>query len=189
MEKKLELRMYFLTMYNLLDIQKGIQSGHAGFEYIKNHFKKYGTLLPFLMDFLEYYKTWIILSGGTSNSGKESYYGLEQEFGSMEQHLQLLNENNIECSPFYEPDLNYSLSSIAFIIDERVFNKKDYPDFKNFIINNLTLISPQIELEIKISSDEQLQLKYQEEYIKWNDLIGGKQIIFLREFLSDKRLA
>lgn len=183
MQKELELRMYSLVLYNISEIQKSIQAGHA----VEEFSDKYGTT----KEYKKYrkYKTWIVLNGGTSNSGKESYYGLEPMLGSMEQHLQLLKNNDINHAPFYEPDLNYALTAIAFIVDERVFNRDDYPDFKNYIINNLTLTSPQIELQIKICTNEQLKSQYSDLYQNWLKLIGGKKNEFLKEFLTNKRFA
>ena len=63
--KNLEKRMYFLVPYNISDTQKGIQAGHAMGEYVL----KYGRHNPdhVVWDFLEKWKTWIILNGSTTN--------------------------------------------------------------------------------------------------------------------------
>lgn len=125
MSQKLEKRMYFLTMYNLSDIQKGIQPAHAVVEY---HLKYPKSSEYF--DWARNYKTIIILNGGTSNAGRESKHkSILPGKGTMEMHLKFLKKNKIKCAHFYEPDLNNSLSAIAFIVDETVFNKKKYPDW------------------------------------------------------------
>ena len=175
--------MYSLVLYNISEIQKSIQAGHA----VEEFSDKYGTT----NEYKKYrkYKTWIILNGGTSNSGKESYYDMQPELGTMEQHLQLLKDNDINHAPFYEPDLNYALTAIAFIVDERVFNRTDYPNFKDYILLNSSSLTPQKELQVKTFPIEQLKLEYSDLYKKWFDFIGGKRNEFLREFLSDKRLA
>lgn len=123
MKKKLEQRLYGLVMYNLSPIQQGIQFGHANDVYKE----KYGKDKAY-QEFLKKHKTYIIYNGGTSNDGQRTYYGYPKQLGTMEQHLQTLKDNKIKCASFYEPDLNYALSSIVFLVDERVFNKKDYPD-------------------------------------------------------------
>ena len=71
MEKeKLELRMYGFTMYNLSEIQKGIQFGHTVVEYGLKHFKDKDY-----QDWANNHKTFIILNGGTSNSGEKTDQG------------------------------------------------------------------------------------------------------------------
>ena len=124
MKKQLELRLYGLVMYNISPIQQGIQFGHANDIYKE----KYGKDKNY-QEFLKKHKTYIVLNGGTSNDGKRTMYGQPKQLGSMEQHLQTLQKNKIKCAAFYEPDLNYALSAILFLFDDRVFNKKDYPDF------------------------------------------------------------
>jgi hypothetical protein len=154
----MEKRMYFLTMYNLSPIQQGIQCGHAALRYTAEYKEENE-----IWDFIENHETWIILNGGTSNSGgfgrdKSKFF----EKGSMEKHLEILLENEIKCVPFYEPDLNNSLTSICFIVDERVFNKEKYPDFD-----------------------------YQKLHCNYSDYIEtiGEQNIFLRQFLQNFNLA
>ena len=110
MEEKLEYRMYSLVIYQLSGIQSGIQSGHA----VEEFYDKYKDTIrhkKYRRD-----KTWIVLNGGTSNSGNESYYDLPKQLGTMEQHLINLNMNYIDCTPFYEHYLNYCLSAIAFLV-------------------------------------------------------------------------
>lgn len=128
MAKKInyEKRMYSLVIYQLSGIQKGIQAGHATEEYAEN----YGKNIDFL-DWRKNWKTVILLNGGTSNSGKISHYNQPKQLGSMEQHLKSLQYNKIKCTPFYEPDLNYALTAISFLVDERVFNNGKYPPWED----------------------------------------------------------
>jgi len=149
--------MYFLTMYNISDIQKGIQCGHAALEYALKYKND-----DIFNEFVKNHKTWIILNGGTSKNTKSIYENPEKNsIGTMESNLILLNLNEIKTAEFYEPDLNNSLSSICFIVDERVFNKTLYPDYEMSVNNPLP-------------------------YDIWLNSIGGKKNDFLRLFLSDK---
>ena len=83
----LEMRMYFLVMYNLSDIQKGIQAGHALVEYVSAH----GSDKPDFILFSSFDKTFIVLNGGTSNEGARSVDGMPYTRGSMEDHAKYLS--------------------------------------------------------------------------------------------------
>jgi hypothetical protein len=189
MKEKLEYRMYSLVIYQLSGIQAGIQAGHAVEEFY-DEYKDTNKHKKYRKD-----KTWIVLNGGTSNSGKESYYGLPKEIGTMEQHLNLFVENGIECAPFYEPDLNYCLTAIAFLVDERVFDKEKYPNFIDYILDikmyasAKTQISAETYVILKTKTIEELNILFPEYYTEWIDFIGGEKNEFLREFLKDKKLA
>jgi hypothetical protein len=117
--------MYFLVPYNLSDIQKGIQAGHAALEYAN----KYGHTHLY-QKFIERHKTWIILNGGTTRT--EMY-----DPGIMQIELQkIINYNKtygdkIQYSLFYEPDVNNALTAICFICDERVWTTPDYEEFED----------------------------------------------------------
>ena len=107
-----EKRMYFFVPYQLTGIQKGIQCGHAALEYALKY--KHDDIFN---NFVQYHKTWIVLNGGTTNNS-------QKYIGTLNNILNVLVENNIKHSTFFEPDLNDSLTSICVIIDERVFNFK-----------------------------------------------------------------
>lgn len=153
MEEKIEYRMYFLVPYNLSPIQQGIQAGHSVVEYANKYFNDEDYQSWALND-----KTFIILNGGTTN--KSDVY-----FGTLNQHLRTLLDNNIKLAYFYEPDLGDQLTAIAFLVEEKVFNKVKYPDFDR----------------------ESVIYKYQDE-IQWINSIGEKNA-FLRNFLSTFKLA
>lgn len=99
--------MYFFTMYNLSGIQKGIQAGHAALEYVL----QYGNTDSSLHKFLREHKTFIILDGGTSST--------------MLDRAEELKELGIRHACFYEPDLNNSLSAIAFLVYEDEYADED----------------------------------------------------------------
>ena len=183
--KELELRMYFFVPYNISPIQQAIQAGHAALEYAD----KYGAEELFI-NYVRYHKTWIILNGGTTNSRRD----LNGEImGSLNQIGDQLLENDIQFSYFEEPDLNDALSAICFICDERVFNKKDYPDFTDYLIPELELNDGKEAnfdyIKIKMTNVEILMEKYFDIYKEWVRFVGGVKNVFLRDLLNDKKLA
>jgi hypothetical protein len=141
---ELEYRMYFLVMYNISPIQQGIQALHAAIEYA-NMFAK----LPDYQQWSTRDKTVIILNGGTSTTMKNHYLKIP-----------------INSVAFHEPDLNGSMSAIAFILDERVWDKEKYPD----LTNPEDFGSPRI-----------VNL--------WQESIGGENNAFMRDFIKQFRLA
>lgn len=112
---------------------------------------------------LKHDKTVIILNGGTSNSNAFSEY-----YGTMDKYLQELMNNGITCGAFREPDLNNALSAIAFLVPEEVWDKENYPDYPF------------------MSEDGDVDA---EEYHKWVYIMGGKKNVWLRNFISQFKLA
>jgi len=155
MKENLELRMYFFTIYQLTGIQKGIQCGHAALEYANKYYNN-----PEYQRFIYKYKTWIILNGGISQNN------LIAEEGSINYVLDQLHCSCIDFATFREPDLNNALTAICFIVDERVFNKKEYPDYGDWLMENPNKM-----------------------YNDWVNFIGGEKNAALREILEGKRLA
>lgn len=180
--------MYGFVPYNISEIQKGIQFGHAVVEYgqnVKNVISPMtSNAISTYNDWADNWKTFIILNGGTSNHSMNRYSN-EEYIGSMEQNLKTLSENDIDLATFYEPDLNDMLSAIVFIVDERVFNKKDYPDFEDWIIENYGDLLKEDPSLIKNSENPRDKKVYK----KWIDLVGGEKNVFLRDFLKNFRLA
>ena len=128
----LRKRAYFFVPYNISEIQKTIQAGHAFGRYIL----KYGKDNPdhIIWDFLTSHETWIVLNGGTTNEDRD-FDGIVA--GTLNQIADDLLKNNIEFSYFHEPDLNHALTAVCFITDERVFNRELYPDFVDFLNEKL----------------------------------------------------
>jgi hypothetical protein len=96
------LRMYFFVMYNLSGIQKGIQVGHAAVEYQLDYGNK-----KLYKEFAKNHKTFIVLDGGGSND-------------MLERERELI-KFKMDFASFQEPDLNNSVSAIAFIVPEDVY--------------------------------------------------------------------
>ena len=201
MKEKLELRMYGLVPYNISPIQQAIQFAHAVVEYGQkmkylgelalqgSHNQSLNTQYN---DWADSWKTLIILNGGTSNHSINRYHQTDEPFiGTMESNLITLEQNDVEIATFYEPDLNDMLSAVVFIVDERVFNKKKYPDFEDWVIENYGGLingngsSYQITRRIKESNSKEDQKIYQ----SWVKIIGGEKNVFLRDFLKNFRLA
>ena len=121
---------------------------------------------------------------------------MNPQFGSMTPKIFLyqvadsLKENGIDFSYFEEPDLNNALTAVCFIADERVFNREDYPNFPDYLINsNCGEISAQRIVEIKMTPEEELKLTYRGHCEAWEFMMGGKKNIFLRELIKGKKLA
>jgi hypothetical protein len=102
-----------------------------------------------------------------------------------------LEQNGIEIATFYEPDLNDMLSAVVFIVDERVFNRKKYPDFEDWIIENYgdLIIDNGKEYPITRRIKESNSKEDQKVYQSWVKIIGGEKNVFLRDFLKNFRLA
>ena len=192
----MEKRMYFFVPYQLTGIQQGIQSGHAALEFAL----RYGRYNPdhMIWDFIEKYKTWVILNGGTTNLG---YQG--EGKGTLDliwNSLILYNidarlDDKIDAERFYEPDLNNAMTAICFVCDERVFNKDLYPDFIDFILNvkmypdARRMISKEKEKGLKSLTNSDYERLFPEFYSEWLILIGGEQTAFLKELINGKKLA
>lgn len=182
--KNLEKRMYFLVLYSLSGIQKAIQAGHAALEYAYQYSDN-----PEYVDFIKNWKTWIILNGGTSNSKNNEETGLP--YGSLDviynelcEYMVSNIENHINFSSFKEPDLNDALTAICLVVDERVFNKKDYPDFDTWVgEQNPMYITNNIGTYL-VDED-----KYRNEYKKIFSKKDYNKIMFLRDLLNNKKLA
>jgi hypothetical protein len=179
----MKLRMYGLVNYQLTGIQKGIQFLHAVVEY-NNLFGE-----------TELYKKWatqdktvVLLDGGTTNTRQDE---LGVPFGTLNQYKDYLDKIGVSNAAFYEEDLGDQLTSISFIVDERVFNKKDYPNLIDFIkYNYLSMLSNDYSLEEAVDQIKNSEFPEDKKiYNKWLNLIGGEKNAQLREFLKNFRLA
>jgi len=183
MEKNLEKRMYFFTIYQLTGIQAGIQCGHAALEYINN----YGNNEEYA-DFQKNWKTWIVLNGGTTNNRFELGTGIP--VGTLNQIVEQLQQNAIEYGHFQEPDLNDALTAVCFLADERVWNYEDYPDFLNWVLKNIWYDEPSRRIvELRMMSTEELISMIPDHYEEWVEFLGGEKNVFLRELIRGKKLA
>ena len=190
MIEKLELRMYGFVPYNISEIQKGIQFGHAVVEYgqkVKEHVFELDSVT--YNDWANNWKTFIILNGGTSNHVDPEY------IGSMEGILEELKKNEITLATFNEPDLNDMLSAVVFIIDERVFNRRVYLDFGDWVVENHfgylknnMLTNSKIERMRKEGYFLTGNSAEKKLYSDWVDFVGGEKNVFLRDFLNPNKV-
>ena len=174
-EMYLEYRMYGLVPYNISEIQRAIQFGHA--------VVRYGRMVKDINPTERIYNKWadedetfIILNGGTTNKNPE-------KLGSLNQHLKTFIDNEILVKDFYEPDLGDQLTAFCFLVDERVFNKEVYPDF---IQNEYPWPRRHKPSEKEMSKWEGENKK---NYDAWVEKIGGVKNAFLREYLRPMKLA
>jgi hypothetical protein len=182
--------MYSLVPYNLLGIQMGIQHEHSNTDFVVKHILN-SVKVPNerYIRWAKEWKTSILLNGGTSNEGHNVRHGFRDVWyvGSMQDHLKKLKAADVTLSTFYEPDLNSMLTSISFIVDERVFNKNIYKDFVPTTNDKVTNVTESVE---DIDNVNYLLLNYNKEnHTKWVDKIGGTQNVFLRDFLKNFTLA
>ena len=181
MEENLEYRMYFFVPYNISEIQKGIQAGHAALRYALEHARHDPHSV--LWDFVEDHETWIILNGGTTNS-KMDLYGDEEELrpkGSLNQIVQNFTGKQINYATFTEPDLNNALTAICFLTDERVWNHKKYPDWQGV---NISMPIATANDDGSINLDEPIETNNEGlTYNDWVVNIGGAKNLFLRKLV------
>jgi len=181
----LEYRMYFFVPYNLSPIQQGIQAGHALGEYALKYGR--GNPVHLVWDFLEKWKTFMVMNGGTSNSSRD-FNAIP--YGSLNQIADALVEQEIEMAYFTEPDINEALTAVCFIADERVFNKDDYPEFWDFLAEQDGYDENPTRIEVKLTPIEEWADKYGQHFINWKeDIMGGDKNFFLRSLLRDKKFA
>lgn len=159
-QQNLIFRMYGLVLYSLSGIQKGIQFGHAVVEYGLEMYDEQTFLQSSYKQWSTIDKTFIILSGGSTNDNPK-------KLGTLNKHYLTLIENEIRCVYFTEPDLGDQITAVVFLVDNRVWDKETYPDFEE--TESCTLM----QWKKKFSKDEKERNK----------------IIFLREFLKQFKLA
>jgi len=169
-------RMYGLVPYNISPIQQGIQYGHAVVEYgLFAHEMSGGrandVVLDKYLDWANNDKVFIILNGGTTNSRIDPV--TLRPKGTLNEHLVTLSGNGVILSTFYEEDLGDQLTAITFLVDDRVWDKEAIPDWEDA----QNLMNPATIQPVYWNKEE------------WDTAVGGKQNVFLREFLSQFRLA
>ena len=99
--------------------------------------------------------------------------------GTLQQNYFELTDRGIKVGEFHEPDLGDQMTAVVFIVDDRVFDKVNWPDYVGPYYTH-ELVSPQTPIEI--------------DYYEWKMKFSksekeADQIIFLREFLKNFRLA
>lgn len=111
-------RMYCIVLRHLSGIQKGIQSAHAIIEYSNFFFRSKEYKRWARKD-----KTLIVLE---VNSSQE-----------LEGILRELRELNHPIKEFIEPDINNSITTIAFLLNERIWDTETFLEERNVKILRL----------------------------------------------------
>lgn len=155
-------RMYGLVPYNISPIQQSIQYGHAVVEYLNKYFNELDCTEWRLND-----KTFIILNGGTTNKSWE-------DLGTLNRHANTLQTFGVRTAEFFEPDLGNQLTAVVFLVDERVYDKKMWPDYTGLYYTDGT---PDLA-----------------EYYTWKMQFAeteeeANQVVQLRDYLKQFRLA
>jgi hypothetical protein len=180
MENK-KFRMYGLVPYNLSPIQQGIQYGHALQEYnnwmfylsdvIKNGVWETEEEAIKAINIYNNFKQWskedktfILLNGGTTNKDIDSGF-----YGTMNQHLDWLEENDIAYETFYEPDLGNQLTAIVFLVEEQIWGTPSWEEY--------------CKINLEDSEDYQFYRRL------WTKLVGGDKNALFKEWLSQFKLA
>lgn len=199
----LEWRMYGIVPYNISDIQKGIQFGHAVQEYNNLMFETISNIeeegdieVEFIIDgfnkWREEDKTFMVMNGGTTNDDVNDKF-----YGTINLRLEELRKIDIPIGLFREPDLGNQITGIVFLADERCFKKRpyhfdnegalSYPDFKDFLINKIGVDSINNIMSNNINST--IESVFNEEYNQWVEIIGGEKNVALRDLISKLRFA
>jgi len=184
----LELRMYFFVPYQLTGIQQAIQAGHSMGEYILKHGKYNQDHICWT--FLEKWKTWIVLNGGTTNSTtfEDEYFKIIPA-GSLNKISYDLGQAEIEFATFNEPDLNDALTAVCFIVDARVFDCETYPDFQEFMKPRLDKVKFLELFKNGPWTRELIAQTYPTDVREWITSLGGEKNVFLRDLIKYKKLA
>ena len=167
----MKVRMYALVLRQLNPMQKGIQALHAVTEY-SQMVKKPNCPEELKVNYETWAdrdKTMIVLDAGTSDD--------------LVNACLFLKEHNITYKVFHEPDLYGVITAVSFIVDERVFDAKKYPDYADYV--------NEWELDYILTHDDQIHAQPSpKEWMK--RVFAGhdpKQLIETRYFLSSKKLS
>jgi len=141
-------RMYSLVLRQLNPIQKGVQSAHSIVEYVKKYHKSTEYIQWATVD-----KTIIMLDGGTYQELKDC--------------RDTLINLGVPYAAFYEEDLGDIMTSISFLVEDKIWDSKAYPAYEDELDEN--------------SSESENPV--------WLIMMGGKRNLALRNFLMSKRLS
>lgn len=140
-------RMYSLVLRQLSPIQKGVQSSHSIVEYINKFYKSTEYIQWVNVD-----KTIIMLDGGT--------------YPEMQECRNTLADLGVPYAAFYEKELGRIVTSISFIVEDKVWDSEAYPAYEEDIDDHSS------------ESEEPV----------WLIMMGGKRNLKLRNFLKSKKV-
>ena len=185
----MEKRMYFFVPYQLTGIQQGIQAGHAALEYANRFHNS-----ELFQDFIINWKTWVILNGGTTNRSREDEGvrkgSLDQIYSSiLDYNVNARLDDKIDVEKFFEPDLNDAMTAVCFIVDEQVFNRDLYPDFKDSGFDDKLSFDGRTKFRSIKYNYKLLKEEFPGYHDEWEKSIGGPRNAFLKDLLNGKKLA
>lgn len=164
-------RMYCLVLRQLSPMQKGIQAAHSIVEYANK--------FPYDEEYKEWAKfdkTIIVLDAGTSFD--------------IEEIIDQLDEHKVDYAIFKEEDLNSITTSIAILVDDRVFDKDNFQSFDIWRSNKYPAIPMHCVAYIGNFDHDPNDYTYDEHHKEWvEEVLGGEKNEFLRQLISSKRLA
>lgn len=158
-EKELEYRMYILSLRQLSPINKACQGIHSSLEYANKYHDNSGY-----RKYIEIDKTLIMLDGGT--------------YPELLNIVEELNSVGVNFTYFKEPDLGDLITSICFIADERVWDRKYFQSYQEFYDYFIEFYNTDLQPSEESPS-----------YEEWLKHIGGEQNAKLIEVLAGKRLS
>ena len=158
----MEYRTYEIVLRHLSGVNKGVQAEHSAKRYIWKYRNE--PLTEIVMENLEN-ETTIMVDGGTHQDMVEIHNRFE--------------DAGIHHTYFIEPDLNDCMTAITVIADERVWDRKNYKSYSEFV--DLCMIED--GLNPLLSS---IRPGYIEQ---WYEYIGGEKNSILMEILQNKKLS
>lgn len=188
--KQYEQKLYILVPYNISTMQNGAQSVHAALEYadLYGHTDEY-------RHYIGQCKTVIILDGGTTNSTRDVH--TNERIGSLDRIAETLEDMDIKHTTFYEPDLNNALTGVCFLADERVWDWKNYPRYKDWAFGKYgeayTVIGADTgnydDLYVEYRKTPHGQISEEDVKLEYENFVGGKENIVLKDIIYGKKLA
>lgn len=177
--RRLRYRMYIFLVSGLSEEQKILQTSKAILKYAL----KYKDDVP--LELFEFYNSndYVFIEGGSSNNGH-----LGNKDGDMQRLCKRLDNICAKYVNVYETNLNSVLSAICVLVDERVWDLDLYPNFKNYVIQNIDPLEIKDEINIRLADDEELIKKFDVLYESWKQMIGDEmndKNIILREILKN----
>jgi hypothetical protein len=113
--------MYGIVANNINSTQKGVNFSKCAIKYCLEHGGS-----DFFINWSERDIGTILLDGGTTNFRRfDGKY-----IGSINRHLEEINRIGIKNSTYCDKNLGDQLTAIVFLVDERVWNFKKYPDYE-----------------------------------------------------------
>ena len=149
-------RMYSLVLRQLSPMQKGVQASHSMMDYAFKFHKRTEFIHWANVD-----KTVIILDGGT--------------YPELKECRDFLNELEVPFTCFYEEDLGDLMTSISFILEDKIWDTKSYPTYED-------------ELCMPFLGD-QVEDTGSSEGPDWLKSMGGLRNLKLRNFIFSKKLS